>query len=155
MSTIVSTASTTLSAREGRADDVADAGVLVGAAAEGDLVEFLALLVDAENADMADMVMAAGIDAAGDLDLELADLALALGIGKAAAEPLGDRDRAGIGEAAIVQAGAGDDVADQADIGGGEADRGQTLPQRRQSRRAATCGSTRFCSWVTRISPKL
>src|SRR5262249_21462415 len=40
--------------REGRADDVADAGLLVGAAAEGHLVELLALLVDAEDADMAD-----------------------------------------------------------------------------------------------------
>ena len=41
---------------------------------------------------MADVMMAAGIDAAGDLDAELADLALALGIGEAAAEPLGDRE---------------------------------------------------------------
>ena len=32
---------------------------------------------------MADVMMAAGIDAAGDLDAELADLALALGIGEA------------------------------------------------------------------------
>ena len=60
-----------------RARSGADAGVLVGAAAEGDLVELLALLVDAENADMADMVMAAGIDAAGNLDLQLADVVLA------------------------------------------------------------------------------
>ena len=49
-----------------------------------ELVEFLALLVDAEDADVADVVMAAGVDAAGDLDLELADLVLAVGIGEAA-----------------------------------------------------------------------
>src|ERR1700691_2170631 len=36
-------------------------GVLVGAAADRDLVEFLAILLDTENADMADMVMAAGV----------------------------------------------------------------------------------------------
>ena len=57
------------------ADDVADRGGLVARAAERDLVEFDALLIDAENADMADMVMAAGVDAAGNLDLELADRA--------------------------------------------------------------------------------
>ena len=62
--------------REGRADDVADAGILVGAAAEGHLIELLAFFVDAENADMADVMMAAGIDAAGNLDAELADLPL-------------------------------------------------------------------------------
>jgi hypothetical protein len=56
---------------EGRADDLADGGVLVGAAAERDLVELLALLVDAEDADVADVVVAAGVDAAGDLDLQI------------------------------------------------------------------------------------
>src|SRR5262245_13519003 len=59
---------------EGGADDIAERGILVGAAAEGDLVELLAVLIDAQNADMADMVMAAGIDAAGDLDLQFADI---------------------------------------------------------------------------------
>src|SRR5262245_25278010 len=59
---------------EGRAHDVAERGVLVGAAAERDLIELGAVLVDAEDADVADMVLAAGIDAAGDLDLQLADV---------------------------------------------------------------------------------
>src|SRR5438552_671888 len=48
--------------------------LLIGAAAEQDLVEFDALLVDAQYADMADMVVAAGIDAARYLDLQVADL---------------------------------------------------------------------------------
>ena len=60
--------------RDGRTDDGADRGIVLGAAAQRDLVEFLAVLIDAQNADMADMVMAAGIDAAGDLDLQIADL---------------------------------------------------------------------------------
>jgi hypothetical protein len=51
---------------------------LVAGAAERHLVEFRALLLDAEDADMADMVMAAGVDAAGNLELQLADVALAL-----------------------------------------------------------------------------
>src|SRR5262245_28886592 len=53
------------------ADDIADRGVLVGAAAQSDLVEFLAVLIDAQDADMAHMMMAASIDAARDLDLQL------------------------------------------------------------------------------------
>src|SRR5689334_5013136 len=108
---------------EGRADDVTNAGVLVGVAAERDLVELLALLVDAEDSDMADMMVAAGVDAAGDLDAELADLALALGIGEALGDALGNGDRARIGEAAIVEPRAGDDVADKADIRRGKAQR--------------------------------
>src|SRR3954471_23564242 len=47
-----------------RADQRAHLGLLVGATADRDLVELLAVLLDAENADMADMMMAAGIDAA-------------------------------------------------------------------------------------------
>ena len=130
-------------------------GVLVGAAAERDLVEFLAVLVDAENADMADMVMAAGIDAAGDLDLQLADIEQAGQVGEVLADLLRDRDRAGIGERAIVEAGAGDDVADQAEVRRRELERRQLAARARRDRPAGTCGSTRFCSWVTRISPKL
>ena len=56
-------------------------------AAEQDLVILDAFAVDAQNADMPDMVMAAGIDAAGNLDLQLAEIVLAFQIGKA----FGDR----------------------------------------------------------------
>ena len=42
--------------------------------------------------------------------------ALALGIGKALGDLLRDRDRPGVGEAAIIEAGAGDDVADQVEV---------------------------------------
>jgi len=52
--------------------------MLISRTAERHLIEFRALLLDAENADMADMMMATGIDAAGNLQLQLADLALAL-----------------------------------------------------------------------------
>ena len=58
-----------------RTEQRAELGVLVGAAAERDLVELLAVLLDAENADMADMMMAAGIDAAGDIDVQPAEIA--------------------------------------------------------------------------------
>src|SRR6187402_176743 len=65
------------------ADQIAKRGALVGATADGDLVDLLAVLLDAENADMADMVMAAGIDAAGDVDVEPADQIGELVIGEA------------------------------------------------------------------------
>src|SRR5262249_26237421 len=51
----------------GRADQGAKLGLLVGAAADRHLVVFLAVLFDPENADVAHMVMAAGIDAAGNV----------------------------------------------------------------------------------------
>ena len=53
-------------------------------------------------------------------------------VGEALGDALGDRDRAGIGERAIVEARAGDDVGDQAGIGRGEVGRGERLVDRRQ-----------------------
>ena len=70
---------------ERRTQDLADAGILRAGAAELELVIFHALLVDAEDADMAGMMMAAGIDAAGNLDLQLADVVLAFRSAKRAA----------------------------------------------------------------------
>ena len=95
----------------------------------------------------------AGVDAAADLDLQLADRLGAVRVGEVLGDVLGDRDRAGVGQRAVVQPRAGDDVADQVDV------------RRRQARRASaaqtagrsssfTCGSTRFCSWVTRMSSR-
>src|SRR6516164_3293592 len=50
-----------LGAGEAVADDLADRGLLVAGAAERQLIELLALLLDAEDADVADMVMAGGV----------------------------------------------------------------------------------------------
>src|SRR5262245_3671243 len=60
---------------DGWSKECAKLGPLVGAAAKGDLVELLAVLLDAQNADMADMVMAASIDAARDVDVQPAKVA--------------------------------------------------------------------------------
>ena len=75
---------------------------------------------------MAGMVVAAGVDAAGDLELEFAEIGLTQG--EAGGDLLRDRDRAGVGEAAVIQAGAGDDVGDQVEVGFGEAGVGERLP---------------------------
>jgi hypothetical protein len=77
---------------EARPQDFADGRVFRAGAAQLQLVEFDAFLVDAENADMARMMMAAGVDAAGNLDLQFADIALAFEIGEA----LGERCAIGI-----------------------------------------------------------
>src|SRR5579875_1278369 len=113
--------------RHRRADDGAQCRVGAVAAADRDLIGFRSVLFQTENADVADMVMAAGIDAARDLDLKRPDVLLALGeVGR---QRLRDGNRACGGEAAVIQAGAADDVAGETDIGGGEPGRGQPQPQ--------------------------
>src|SRR3954466_13619999 len=114
------------------ADQIAECGTLVGAPADGDLVDLLAVLLDAENADMTDMVMAAGVDAAGDVDVQPADQIGQLMIGEAPRQFLRDRDRARIGQRAIVETRAGDDVSDQIDVRRRETELVERLPQRRQ-----------------------
>src|SRR3954468_21824020 len=114
------------------ADQIAECGTLVGAPADGDLVDLLAVLLDAENADMTDMVMAAGVDAAGDVDVQPADQISQLVIGEAPGQFLRDRDRARIGQRAIVETRAGDDVGDQIDVRRGQPELVERLPQRRQ-----------------------
>src|SRR5579862_6946704 len=111
-----------LVAAEGGAEDLADARILRARAAELELVELHALLVDALDADMSGMMMAAGVDAAADLDLELADIVLAAEIGETLRDLLRDGNRARIGEVAIVQTWAGDDVGDEPCVGCGQAE---------------------------------
>ena len=61
-----------------RPEDRADRRLAeVDVAAQAQLVELDPVLVDAEDADVADVMMAAGIDAARDLDLQVADVVLA------------------------------------------------------------------------------
>src|SRR5579871_6321043 len=44
--------------------DLTDGGLLIGPAAKENLIEFFALLIDAKHANVADMVMTTGVDAA-------------------------------------------------------------------------------------------
>src|ERR1700724_590985 len=106
--------------REAPPGDRANGASLVGGTAKGDLVGLGAGLLKAENSDMADMVMPAGIDAAGNIDLELADFPRARAIAKPLGNPLRDGDRAGGRETAIIESWAGDDVGYEASVRGGE-----------------------------------
>src|SRR4051812_15668483 len=113
-------------------DQIAQRGTLVGAPADGDLVDLLAVLLDAENADVTDMVMAAGVDAAGDVDVEPADQIGEFVVGEAPRQLLRDRNRARIRQRAIVEARTGDDVGDQIDVRGCQPELVERLPQARQ-----------------------
>src|SRR6185437_5306897 len=110
-----------------RADDRADRGVVSGIAAQRELIDLIAILIDAQNADMAEVMMAAGIDAAGHLDVEGADRVF-LG-GHVLGDRLRHRDRARRGEAAIIEAGAADDVGDEVFVRAAEAHGVEPLPQ--------------------------
>jgi len=63
------------------------------------------------------MMMTTGVDAAGDIDENLANVDLTFQTGEALGDALRYRDRTRVGERAEVQARASDDVGDQADIG--------------------------------------
>src|SRR5580693_1995434 len=95
------------------ADQGAETGALVGAAPDRHLKEFLAVLLDAEQADVAHVMVAAGIDAAGNVDVQSPEIVGKVEIAEAPGQLLGDRNRAGISQAAIVEARAGDDVGDE------------------------------------------
>ena len=123
-----------LPVRHGRSQQCAKLRPLVSTTAEGDLVEFLAVFLHAQNADVADVMMAAGIDAARNIDVQPAKVAGEIEIAEPTGQLLGDRYGAGIGEAAVVEPRASDDVGDQP-IRRGDADRVERPPQPRKLRR--------------------
>jgi hypothetical protein len=119
--------------RDRGADDLPERGGAAGGGApEGDLVPLLAVLVDAEHADVADVVMAAGIHAAGHLQLDLAQVVEVVEIIKVRLDLSCDIEGAGVGERAEVQARAGDHVGEGADVRGRELEALQFLPHRVQ-----------------------
>src|SRR5262245_62473902 len=75
-----------------RTEDRAELGALVGAAAQRDLVILLPVLLDAENADVADVMMPAGIDAAGAVDVQRSDIAGQIEIAETPCDVLGYRN---------------------------------------------------------------
>ena len=110
------------------------AAVIALRAADRHLIPLVAVLVDAENADVADVMMAAGIDAAGHIQFDLADVVLKIEIVEALGDRLGHRDRFGIGQRAKIPARAADDVGQQSDVGRRHALFLGCLPQSRTSR---------------------
>ena len=81
---------------------------------------------------MADMVVSAGVDAAADVDANRSQLFLQVQVGQPSGQGLGDGDRAGVRQAAVVQPRAGDDVCRQVCVGRGQTGRVQRTPDVRQ-----------------------
>src|SRR6266853_1126515 len=131
-----------LGARKRRADHLPERSAPAGTdftlvAADFDLIPLLAALVDAEDADMADVVVTAGVHASGNVEIDLADVVQVIEIVETLLDGLRHRDRFGVGERAEVAARAADDVGEQADIGRGESQRPDLLPKRVQIGRAS------------------
>ena len=85
---------------------------------------------------MAAVVVAAGVDAAADVQVDVADVVQLVEVVEALGDRRGDRDRARVGERAEVAAGAGDHVGQEADVGRREAGLARRLPERGQVARA-------------------
>src|SRR5690554_5993543 len=105
----------------------------MGSTTKAYLIELFALLVDTQDADIADMVMAAGIHAAGDVQVDRAQVVQEIQVVKAALNGFRDGDRLGIGQGAEVATRAADDVVQGVQVGGGKAHRGNALPKLEQS----------------------
>src|SRR5262249_53495207 len=98
-----------LGPRERRADHLAerrsDAGLdLSLVATDLDLVPLLAVLVDAENADVSDVVVTASVHAARDVHVDLTDIVQVVEIVEALLDRLGHGDRFGVRERAEIAA---------------------------------------------------
>ena len=112
-----------------RSDHRTQRCVRAGRAANGDLVPGFAALVDTKYADVANMVVSAGIHAARHLDVEFAQVVLVIVIVETIVDEFRDVDGAGIGEAAEIEPRAADHVGEGADVGRREAGLRQGLPQ--------------------------
>src|SRR5215471_3924218 len=123
-----------LGSGERGADYLAERGPYAGphfalVAANLYLVPLLSVLVDAEEPDMADVVVTACVHAARDVDVDLTDVVQVVEVVEALLDRLGHRDRLGVREGAKISARAGDDVGEQPDVWRGEAQRTQVAPQ--------------------------
>src|SRR5690606_13585705 len=86
------------------------------------------------DSDVADVVVATGVHAAGNVQVQIADVEQVVQVIEAALDGLGDRDRLGVGQRAEVAAGAADDVGQQADVRRGDAQLAQFVPELEQTR---------------------
>src|SRR5687768_5263332 len=114
--------------RNRRAEHLAERSTVPLRAADRDLVELRPLLVHPEDADVADVVVPAGVHAARDVQIELADVVDVVEIVEAPLDRFRDRDRFRVRERAVIAARARDDVRDRAEVRRGELERLRFLP---------------------------
>jgi len=114
---------------KGGANHLAGAGLAALTTAQGDLIELGIVLVHPQDADMGHMVVAAGVHAAGDVEVQFAQVKQVIQVTEARLDGVGDRDGLGIGQVAEVAARAADHVGEQADAGGGQVEGFGGLPE--------------------------
>ena len=117
--------------RERRADHLAEmragrARALL--AAERHLIPLRAVLIDAQHADVADVVMTARVDAARDVERQVAEVVHVVEIVETLLNGQRDRDRLRVRERAEIAARARDDVGQQADVRRRETERLRAFP---------------------------
>src|SRR5262249_45645601 len=76
----------------------------------------LAVLLYAEDADVPGAMVTAGIDAAGGVDVQPSEIAGQVEVLEAARDVLDHGDRARVGQAAVVETGAGEEVGDASGV---------------------------------------
>src|SRR5438105_1778248 len=118
-----------LRARERLPQHLTDARIVPGRATEHELVELLALLVDAEDADVADVVMTAGVDATRDLQVQLTEVVLVIDVLEAFHDREPDWDRTRVRETAVIEPGASDQVGQLVRVRRGEPERRELAMQ--------------------------
>src|SRR5690606_3234610 len=114
-------------------EDLCQTRITAGVPAQRNLVELLTLLVHAEDANVPHVVVTAGIHAAGNVQIDLAQVEQVVEVIKATLDGFGDRDRLGIGQRAEIATRAANDVGQQSHIGGGKAQFTQFTPQFEQA----------------------
>src|SRR5690349_20227399 len=121
---------------EGGADDLAKRGFVALRAADRHLIPLRSVLVDAENADVTDVVVPARVHAARNVEVELADVVQIIEIVETALDRLRNRNRLGVRQRAEIAAGTTNDIRQQAEVGCGDSKRFELGPQRKQIRLA-------------------
>src|SRR5579871_4991602 len=114
---------------ERAAEHFAERRVLALRAADLDLIPLLTVLVDAEDAYVADVVVAAGVHATRNIEVELADVEQIVEVLETGADRLRDRNRLGVGQRTEVAPRAADDVGEQPDVRRRHAEPAQLQPQ--------------------------
>ncbi len=115
-------------------------------AAERHLIPLRAVLIDAQNADVADVMVTARVDAARDVQRQVAEVVHVVEIVEAFLNGQRDRNRLRIRERAEIAARARDDVGQQADVRRRETLRLGAFPTARTGRassRSRESGSVR------------
>src|SRR5262245_12667360 len=103
-----------------RPDDLAERRVFGCRTADGDLVPLFTVLIDTENADVSDVMMAARVHATGHLDLYLAEIVEVVEITEVGLNLLGYWNRGRVGKRAKIEPRATDHVGECANVRRGE-----------------------------------